>query len=378
MNEFIHTFSIKKLLTEEERASLFGKNSTLFSYNRTENIWVLKDHENNGLRVKITPIENDSPLRIYDRNHPAFEAEIIVTPAKMLNPNMNLGGLVEKCEIENACERLDEIIRKIEGISGVDLLQNAKLYRVDLTKDVITPNDFYTHEIINAAKKSIDRYCYKRYDPRVHPDYTLSWKQEDSMMFKSKKVWGKLYNKKRGLLLHKHLSEYEELGDNGLLRFEVSVLRDILRDDYSAKGYISLASLPEILYQLTLDGNMLLSKYFVNTFYDGSMLSRSVLKKHLDKKCKRCKTKNNMMDFSDWIRKMEPEDLKYYDIPKGISSQISRFEDINISPVQVNKCCPFIPSFSDMLNETVNDNLRLFAWRATARHHKEYTYWKFD
>ena len=339
MNEFIHTFSIKRLLTEEERASLFGKNSTLFSYNRTENIWVLKDHENNGLRVKITPIENDSPLRVYDRNHPAFEAEIIVTPAKLLNPNMNLGGLVDRSEIENACERLGEIIRKIEGTSGVDLLQNAKLYRVDLTKDVITPNDFYTHEIINAAKKSIDRYGYKRYDPRVHPDYTLSWKQEDSMMFKSKKVWGKLYNKKRGLLLHKHLSEYEELGDNGLLRFEVSVLRDILRDDYSAKGYISLTSLPEILYRLTLDGNMLLSKYLVNTFYDGSMLSRSVLKKYLDKKCKRCKTKNNMMDFSDWIRKMEPEDLKYYDIPKGISSQISRFEDINISPVQVNKCC---------------------------------------
>lgn len=375
MNEFIHSFSIKRRITKREHASLLGKNNTLFLYNSTEKFWILKYQEISGFRIKFIHIKNDSPLRVFDSNHPMYEAEIIISPAKLLNPSINLGGITDKGKIEDACRRLSEIIQIIEEFTGVDLLHAAKLYRVDLTKDVITPNELYTHAIIEAAKKSINRYGYKRYDPRVHPDYTLNWYQEDSMMFKSKKVWGKLYNKKRDLLMHKHHSEYEKLGDNGLLRFEVSVLRDILRDDYSAKGYISLASLPEILYQITLDGNMLLNKYFVNTFYDGAMLSRSVLKKYLNKKCKRTKTAKSMMDFSDWIRKMKSEDLKYYDTLDGISSMTSRFNDLRISPVQVNKGCPYIPSFSDMLNETVNDMLLSFAWQATDRKHKELTYW---
>lgn len=341
MNEFIHTFSIKRLLSRKELVSLRAKDSSLFFYNSIDEIGVLKDHVNSGLRAEITRLENDSPKRMFDSKHPQYEIEIIVTPAKLLNPRMNLGGITGKNELEDACKRLGKTIWDIEQVSGVDLLQKAKLYRVDLTKDIITPNEFYTHEIIKAARKAINRYGYETYDPKAHADYKIDWKQEDSMFFKSKKVWGKLYNKKRDLVLHKCQSEIEELGSYGLLRFEISLLRNILKDDYSARGYISLDVLPEILYQLTIDGNALLNKHLVNTFYDGAMLSRSVLKKYLNKKCKSCKVAKSMIDFSDWIRKTEPEDLKCYDTPHRITTQIKRFAELKISPVQISKQYPY-------------------------------------
>lgn len=379
MNEFIHTFSIKRPITEEEYALLFGNTHALFFWNSKKDIWVLKGHEGSGLRAEIRPLKNDCPSRVFNRNHPRYEIEIIVTLAKLLNHDTNLGGLTSKAEIELACENLGIIVKSIEEISKVNLLQEAKLYRVDLTKDIITPNDLYTHEIIEAAKKSINRYGYERHDPREHLDYTLSWKDEDSMMFKSEKVWGKLYNKKRDLLLNKHQSEIETLGDYGLLRFEISLLRDILRDDYNAKGFITLEELPQILYSLIADGNMLLDKYLVKTFYKGAMLSKSILKKRL--KCEkglRVKTVDSMTNFSEWVTWMKPENLKYYDIPDGISAKISRFANLNLSPVQVSKLCPYIPSFSDMLNETVDDDLLNFAWRETVRKRKSIVYWVFN
>lgn len=378
MNEFIHTFSIKRPIIEEEYTPLFGNTHALFFWNSKKNIWVLKGHEGSGLRAEVRPLKNDYPLRAFNGEHPRYEIEIIITLAKLLNPDTNLGGLTTKAEIELACKNLGIITKDIEEISKVDLLQGAKLNRVDLTKDIITPNDLYTHEIIAAAKKSIDRYGYEGHDPRKHPDYTISWKDEDSMMFKSKKVWGKLYNKKRDLLLNKHQSEIEELGDYGLLRFEISILRDILRDDYNAKGFITLEELPQILYSLTADGNMLLDKYLVKTFYKGTMLSKRVLKKRL--KCEKglwTKTVDSMINFSDWVTLKKPKDLKYYDIPDGISAEISRFANLNLSPVQVSKLCPYIPSLSDMLNGIIDDGLLNFAWRATKRKAKELVYWNF-
>lgn len=379
MNEFIHTFSIKRPIVEEEYTPLFGNTNALFFWNSKKNIWVLKSHEGSGLRAEVRPLKNDCPLRAFNSEHPRYEIEIIITLAKLLNSDTNLGGLTTKAEIELACENLGIIAKDIEEISKIDLLQGAKLYRVDLTKDIITPNDLYTHEIIAAAKKSINRYGYEGHDPREHLDYTLSWKDEDSMMFKSKKVWGKLYNKKRDLLLNKHQSEIEKLGDYGLLRFEISLLRDILRDDYNAKGFTTLEELPQILYSLTTDGNMLLDKYLVKTFYEGAMLSKSILKKRL--KCEKglwAKTVDRMTNFSEWVTWTKPKDLKYYDIPVGISAEISRFASLNLSPVQANKLCPYIPSFSDMLNETIDDRLLNFAWRESpSRKRKELVYWNF-
>ncbi len=170
MNEFIHTFGIKRLITEEEHTSLCGNKHPLFFWNSKKDIWVLKGHEGSGLRAEIRPLENGHPSRSFNSEHFQYEMEIIVTLAKLLNPDTNLGGLTTKAEIELACGNLGIIAKGIEDISKVDLFKRAELYRVDLTKDISTPNDLYTHEIIEAAKKSINRYGYERHDPREHLD----------------------------------------------------------------------------------------------------------------------------------------------------------------------------------------------------------------
>lgn len=51
---------------------------------------------------------------------------------------------------------MNEIIRNIEKTSGFNLLDKAVLCWVALEKDVVTPNDFYTYEIIDLAQYAFD------------------------------------------------------------------------------------------------------------------------------------------------------------------------------------------------------------------------------
>lgn len=381
MNEFIHTFSLQKLFTRDEFESLKDHKELNIRYIRDKNLWTTENYVEYGVRIEIVSLENDSPKRTYNQLHPQYVLNLIITLAKLIYPKTSLRKIEDRETLNCACDKLKKIINKIKNISDVDLLYGAKLYRVDVTKDVVTPSDLYTHEIIKASKKAINRYGYKEYNPKTHPDYKLTWKDEDSMMFKSKRVWGKLYNKKRDLILHDYQSELNELGDCGLLRFEISLLRGILRDDYNCRENITIEALFEVLYFITADGNDLLNKYLVKIFYDGAMVSRSIMKKRLMQKRKKgqwTKTLKTMIDFSDWIRKMKRDDLKYYDTCTGISLNIARFKEFNLSPVQISQETPYIPSFADMLNETIDDKLLNLAWRETARNRKNLVYWKFN
>lgn len=173
-------------------------------------------------------------------------------------------------------------------------------------------------------------------------------------------------------------SEVETLGQYGLLCFQLTIFADILKKDYSIESCICLDSLPETLYQLTIDGNTLLNKYFGSAFCEGAMLSRSVLKEYLKTNCEiDQKEIKSMLDFSDWIRKMGSASLMYYGTFDQVCSQAADFEKLKISPVRVSKRCPYIPSFSDLLNGTVDDKLLSFAMQVTAD--KEgLTYWNFD
>ena len=67
--------------------------------------------------------------------------------------------------MEDACKKWNEIVRKIEKTSGVNLLDKTKLCWVTLEKDIVTPNEFYTHEIIDLARYVFDEYGYKKENP---------------------------------------------------------------------------------------------------------------------------------------------------------------------------------------------------------------------
>ena len=64
-------------------------------------------------------------------------------------------------EYVQSCGLLYEIMEEIKADSGVDLLHKAKLYRVDLTKDIETPSEAYTQEVIRLSKVALKKYGYE-------------------------------------------------------------------------------------------------------------------------------------------------------------------------------------------------------------------------
>lgn len=238
----------------------------------------------------------------------------------------------------------------------------------------MTPNEFYSHEIIDAANDALEIYRFCDEYPRffdVQPD-------KEFAAFYYENASGKIYSKKRDLLRNSYQFEVETLGQYGLLCFELIIFDAILERDYSNGNYIHLDSLHKTLYQLAIDGDTLLKKYYNCLFYEGAMLSKEVLKKHLKENHKIGKEKiENMIDFSDWIRIMGSDNMIYYGNFEDVYSQVEDFRELEISPIRVSKWCPYIPSFADMLNGTVDDKLLSFAMQVTAD--KEgLTYWNFD
>ena len=71
----------------------------------------------------------------YDAGYSRYQLQFIVTLARLLDPNRNLGGITNKNEIEDACKKWNEIVRKIEKTSGVNLLDKTKLCWVTLEKE---------------------------------------------------------------------------------------------------------------------------------------------------------------------------------------------------------------------------------------------------
>lgn len=136
--------------------------------------------------------------------------------------------------------------------------------------------------------------------------------------------------------------------------------------------------MPELLYQLTADRNMLFHEYFGNAFYNGAILSGSVLKKYLKAKFKKSFGREKIKDIialSNLIRRRKIATLEQRFTFNQIHSQIAELAEIKISPVTAGEHCPYIPSFSNIINEAVDDELLAFALRATEHEHEELVYW---
>lgn len=377
--KFIHTFSLMKVCEEDELKALranYGKDS--FLYNSSKKIWPLTAYTNWGLRVEIRPIPNDSGKRKFNKKHPLFEMIIIITPAKLLNPGVALGGLTSRAEIEEACVKLNELVNVIEEKSDVNILSETSLWRVDLTKDQLTPSDLYSHEIIGALKKSIKKTGYHLYDPRVHDDYNIAWHQEDAMLFHNdnQQIGGKVYNKKRDLILNKRQKELKKIGEKGLLRFELSLLHKRLKEDYGAGGHMTCEQLAEILYIVTNDASKLFETYFSQVFFSGAMVSRGVMKA-LIKEVYPGKNKrlDEMLYYSDSLtgKKVKKPKRKLSNVQ--IMKRKSWFNQLDISPISVCRECPYIPSVAGLLENQVDFDLLEFAECRTFWHF-DILYWK--
>ena len=148
---------------------------------------------------------------------------------------------------------------------------------------------------------------------------------------------------------------------------------------YDIGDTLSLDELLDLLCRITDDGAMLLNKYIVQTLFPGAMLSRSVMKKFLhlkyDGKEKRIE---KMLEYSSWVTIMPPDYYEAYGTESKIANRKNCFKALSVSPIYVSGKCPYVPSFSDLLDGTVDQRLLNFAWNATKRKRKELTYWNFN
>lgn len=372
MNEFIHTFDVTRPFSEREHMDFSITYGSKYFYNSDKRKYVMSKYADNGMRIEV--MKRKDKERNYDPQHRKYKVRIIITPHKLLAPAKQMRKLTSRSEIEAACKRLDSILYDIRTESGVDLWQNAKLRRIDVTKDVVTPSDLYSAEIIKASKKALCKCGYKVFEPQKIEDYNPEWPMEDSSLFynHSQEVEAKIYNKLHDL----DETEQKEYDKHGLIRFELSLKRARLKKLYDIGDTLSLGELPGLLCRITDDGAMFLDKYIVQALHPGAMLSRSVLKKYLRSKYGGKKERvRKMLEYSAWVTKQPPEDHKAYGTESKIANRRSCFQALSLSPVYVSSKCPYIPSFSDLLNGTADQKLRNFAWQATKSKCKELTYW---
>lgn len=378
MQEFIHTFSMKRCFSEQEHQNFKSTYGSKYFFNggkkkaKRKLKFVMSKYADNGLKVEVKRRKYKEIK--YDSLSRQYKATIIITPHKLLTPGKQMGKLTNSTDIQAACKRLINIFSEIQDESGVDLWQDAELHRIDITKDVRTPSDLYSAEIIRASKQAVYRCGYTVFKPEESKDYNPEWPIEDSALFynHSQEVEAKIYNK-----LH-DLGEVEQkkYSGFGLIRFELTLKKKRLKELYSIGEVLLPDGLSDLLCKITEDGSMLLDKYMVQALFPGAMLSESVLKKYikLTNGGKKDRIKE-MQKYSSWVTKAPPELYNVGLTPAQIAKRKEWFKALSVSPIYVDNKCPYIPSFSDLLNGTVDQNLLNFAWIATKRKRAELDYW---
>ena len=120
-----------------------------------------------------------------------------------------------------------ESLQEIKNKSGIDLWNETKLKRIDLTKDIETESDAYTMEVIRLSKLALHKTGYHLWVPKKEDIERTGWAEEDSAMFynHNQEVQAKIYNKFRDF---KNIVDVSDL--KGLLRFELSLKRNFLKN----------------------------------------------------------------------------------------------------------------------------------------------------
>ena len=133
--------------------------------------------------------------------------------------------------------------------------------------------------------------------------------------------------------------------------------------------------LSEVLWSVTSDAEKLFHTHFSDVFYPGAMVSREVMKAYINREYTRgTDRQEKMMAYSDSItgKKGKKATKKYTD--GKIMKRKKWFAAIGLSPISVNRECPYIPSVADLIEDRVDTEMLEFAERKTAWH-LNFLYW---
>jgi hypothetical protein len=300
----------------------------------------------------------DEKVRKHDPQHRFFKATWIVTPAKLLYPGQAMKKLYSVEEYCSACEELYKILEEIKNDSGVDLLDEAKLRRVDVTKDIETPSEEYTQEVIRLAKKALKQYGYTLKAETDEEKRLEELKDENGAFYynKSQDVKAKIYNKIADMKLH----DYDTTGYAGLLRFELALSYGFMkRKKYISEKYLEDDNLAWILGSIMMDAHDLLHKHITSPLWSGAMLSKELQRKYIRKYCgyKKDSAKyKKMMKYRDRHNRTNKESTSdKKSVVRGY------FLEMGLSPLYCSDEVGYIPAFADLLDGTENEVIGAFA-----------------
>lgn len=346
MNAFIHTFSMVTKITYEELMKLRSTYQNIFPKGKK---YILGIYAKNGLRLEIKQCK-EIECRM-DKEHRFYKVNMIFTLYKLLHPDESMGMLREEEELREAVKEICRILNEIYEQSGVDLLNDAKVKRVDVTVDAVTPSDTYTKEIIRIAKKILLPYGYKFWEPSDDErEEHLEWDLEDAVFYNNhnQEIQAKVYNKKNDNSVNEDF--LKELSSNGYVRFELTLKRGFLKKHgYINKTMNSCVELAAMLIQIMKDSDMLISDYIGETLGTGDILSKNILKKYImcsyNGKTKRI---NNMLCYMELVNN-NPENLFKYGSDAKIRTVQKNFEELGVSPFYSKAECPYIPDYDSLL-----------------------------
>ena len=364
MKPFIHTISLKTYISLDDKNKLQEVFKSDIVWLGNEKKYIMHKFGKNGVLIKMSN-RSDKEIK-YDKEHRMYKVKIIVNLFKLLNPEKIYGQFLDENDIYSACHVLRNIFRCIETQSRINLLNNLILSRVDVAKDVVTPSDGYTLEVIRLSKLAAKKYGYENYVPTE--EKKKKWSLENSSMYYSDYVNAKIYNKKQDLKDH---NADIDLDAKGLLRFEASLkLCELKRQKYILEEF-NIDELSNILYKITCDGEEVLKRYFKEVLTDGSMITKSLQNKYFEMKYGGKNTRiKNMKEYRKAVNNKVDYDFtsdKAYRIKK-------HFENTGLSPVYTNNDFPYIPSFSDILDEKVNKDILNYVFIKTKE--KNILFWK--
>lgn len=345
MKSFIHTFCIKTKIDNDEYRKINAVYQIEYYSNMHKHL--LNTYKDRGLRIEIFQCK-EIEVRM-DKDNCWNKLNLIFTTYKLLHNGNRIGEVTEKHEIEEASKKVIMLLVDIYKKSGVDLLKRASINRVDVTKDIITPSDAYTKEIIRIAKETELPYGYKMWIPEendklIHPQ----WKVENAVFVNnhSQELEFKLYDKKADLEINKECTDFLE--NKSWLRIELTMKKKMLKKQgYVKSDIITVEIVKDMLQAITVDADYLLINYIGGILSPVDNLSKKILTKYIKYECgSKVRRAEKMIKY---IECMKNGKIDSYGSVKAVSNIETEFEILGISPIYSKVECPYIPSVEKLI-----------------------------
>lgn len=358
MKEFIHTFGIETYLTDNQYNSFYrayGYHNDVYFPDPANNKHVFSKYAQRGFRMELK--KADPMVTKFDVLHRRFKADWIVTPGKLLSPGHAMMNLYTVEEYDEACYELYRILDEIENATDVDLLKEGRLYRVDVSKDIVTPSEEYSQEVIRMSKKGLYQYGYRFMEPVTDDKRVDYLKDENGVFFHNKRqdVKSKIYNKLEDLKIH----HYNTAGMTGLLRFELALKRRALMNKkYITAEHLGEDDLGRILEKIMKDAYDLLHDHITTPLWNGAMLSKNLQRLYIWRYC------DYKSDSAKYKKLMEYRkacnSLECMKDAEDMGSAAKHFKEMGLSPLYCSDEVGYIPAFVDLLDGTEDDRVREF------------------